>query len=103
MSRRERISEELDTLAPGIPDTDKTLILDHAEDSAGLRKGSPAKVAWLSMVAFIRHTYTDYDALLADGYDVESARHFCVEQINEVLEEWECEKQVSAEPVGEGD
>lgn len=94
MSRRDRIAEELDQLAPAIPDTDRTLILDHAEDSAGLRKAGPARVAWLALVAFVRHSYTDYDALLSDGYDVASARHYCIGQINEVLEEWECERRL---------
>jgi hypothetical protein len=103
MSRRDRIAEELDRLAPAIPDADRTLILDQAEDSAGLRKGSPAKVAWLSLVAFVRHAYTDYDALLSDGYDVPSARHYCLEQINEVLEEWECIRQVHAAAEESGD
>ncbi len=90
MSRREIIGEHLDRLAPAIPDTDRELILDHALDSKGLHKAAPAKAAWLSMVAFVRHTYSDYDSLLSEGYDVESARHFCLAQINDVLEEWEC-------------
>ena len=41
---------------------------------------------------------TDYDELLDEGYDAESARFFVRESINEVLEEWG-----AARRVGEGE
>jgi hypothetical protein len=50
--------------------------VDHAVDSRGLSTASPETAAWLSLVAYVRHTFTDYDELLAEGYDPESARHF---------------------------
>lgn len=99
MSRRVLIGAELSALAPLAPRGDRQLILDHAEDSPGLRKAVPAKAAWLSLIAFVRHNYTDYDSLLSEGYDVASARHFCLEQINDILRAWGCRRLVSGDEV----
>ena len=43
---------------------------------------------FLATVAHIRHVYTDYDNLLTEGYDHDSARHFVTDQINAVLQDW---------------
>ena len=51
-------------------------MIDHALDSAGLKSAAPETAAWLSLVAYVRHVFTDYDDLLAQGYDRDSARHF---------------------------
>jgi hypothetical protein len=40
------------------------------------------------MVAFVRHALTEYDSLLEEGYDQESARHFVAGDIQAVLTEW---------------
>lgn len=96
-AKRERIAEALGVIAPRAPAFDRDAILDHALDSTGLKTASPQAAAWLSLVAYVRHTYTDYDDLLADGYDAESARHFVADAINEVLEEWGCKKRVGGE------
>jgi hypothetical protein len=95
--RRDLIGTALATLAPMVPNSEREMILDHAEDSPGLRKATPAKAAWLSLVAFIRHNYSDYDSLLAEGYDSLSARHFSLEQINAVLQAWGCRRLVSGD------
>ncbi|PKU22887.1 DUF2293 domain-containing protein [Telmatospirillum siberiense] len=94
MRRRTLLAAELAALAPLTPEGERQLILDHAEDSSGLRKALPSKAAWLSLVAFIRHNYSDYDTLLRDGYDVASARHFCLDEMNEVLRAWGCRRLV---------
>ena len=57
-------------------------------DSPGLRVVSPENAAWLSLVAYARHTFTDYDALLAQGYDRDSARFFVAEELAALLAEW---------------
>jgi hypothetical protein len=36
----------------------------------------------------VRHRFTDYDELLAQGYDRDSARHFVAEEMGQVLREW---------------
>lgn len=88
-------------IAPKVPAFDRDAILDHALDSVGLKTASPQSAAWASLVAYVRHTYTDYDDLLDDGYDVDSARHFILDALNEVLREWGCRKQVSGDAVDE--
>lgn len=93
-SRRDRIAEALAIIAPQVPAFDRAAILDHAEDSPGLKPASPQAAAWASLVAYVRHVHTDYDDLLADGYDVESARHFVLDEINAVLAEWGCRRRV---------
>lgn len=48
----------------------------------------PAISVWLATIAHVRHVHTDYDRLLADGYDRDSARFFVRDAINEVLTAW---------------
>jgi hypothetical protein len=59
-----------------------------------LRHLPPSIRAWQATTSHIRHVYTDYDNLLAEGYDQLSARHFVLEQINEKLREWGCAKTI---------
>jgi hypothetical protein len=101
MNRRDAVLGALRLLAPQTPDGDVEMILDHALHSPGLKKSAPETAAWLSLVAFVRHSYSDYDDLLADGYDVDSARYFCREQINEVLATWQCPRRVGESDDGE--
>lgn len=84
-------------IAPGVPAFDRDAILDHAEDSPGLRKASAPAAAWASLVAYVRHTYTDYDDLLADGTDMDAARFFVLDEMNAVLADWGCRQQVGGE------
>ncbi|NJR13607.1 MAG: DUF2293 domain-containing protein [Phyllobacteriaceae bacterium] len=57
----------------------------------------PETAVWLAAIAHIRHVHTDYDALLAEGYDHESARHFVIDDINAKLTEWRASRYLSAE------
>lgn len=102
MSRRDAVAEALARLAPGAPRFEREAIVDHALDSPGLRGASPEKAAWLSMTAYIRHALTEYDALLADGYDVDAARHFVADDIDEILEAWRSPRRLSRDE-GEGE
>ena len=88
MSRRAAIEAALRQLAPRIPKHEFGAVVDHALDSAGLHTAAPETAAWLSLVAYVRHVLTDYDALLAEGYDVDSARFFVLDTTREVLGEW---------------
>jgi hypothetical protein len=97
--RRDAISEALGIIAPMVPAFDRDAILDHAEDSPGLRPASPQSAAWASLVAYVRHTYTDYDELLDDGTDMDAARYFVCDAINDMLAEWGCRRRVG----GDGD
>ncbi len=88
MSRRREIEKAIRRIAPNVPAHEFAAIADHAEDSAGLRTASPESAAWLSLVAFVRHALTEYDALLEEGYEQESARHFVADDMRAILEEW---------------
>ncbi|MBC7907231.1 MAG: DUF2293 domain-containing protein [Rhodospirillaceae bacterium] len=96
-TRRSQIAEALRVIAPKVPAFERDAILDHAQDSTGLKTASPQTAAWLSLVSYIRHNLTEYDDLLADGYDVDSARHFVVDTINEILADWGCRRQVDGD------
>ena len=85
--RRQAIDKALTALIPMAPYIDAEKIRTDA--GAVRMKTLPASTAlWLATVAHIRHEHTDYDQLLADGYDRDSARFFVIERINEVLTRW---------------
>jgi hypothetical protein len=86
--RREAIEAALRHLAPKIPSYEFGAVIDHALDSAGLASAAPEEAAWLSLVAYVRHVFTDYDDLLAQGYDRDSARHFVAAEMEAVLRGW---------------
>ena len=88
MSRRQALETALRRLAPKIPPHEFGAVLDHAFDSAGLKTAAPETAAWLALLAYARHVFTDYDALLAQGYDRDSARHFVADEMTAVLETW---------------
>ena len=88
MATRKEIENALRYLAPDIPDHEFGAVADHAMDSPGLRNAAPETAAWLSMVSFIRHVLTEYDSLLEEGYEQESARHFVASDMQAVLKDW---------------
>jgi hypothetical protein len=95
--RRAAIEVALRHLAPLIPAHEFDAVVDHALDSAGLKTAEPGQAAWLSLVAYVRHVFTDYDTLLADGYDRDSARHFVAADIEAVLKGWGVRRGLSAD------
>jgi hypothetical protein len=95
MNRRELVESAVRILAPRVPRHEYESIVDHALGSRGLHMATPETAAWLSMTAYIRHRLTDYDALLDDGYDQDSARFFVLDEINRILEEWGSPRRVS--------
>jgi hypothetical protein len=97
VSRRTDIESALRRLAPRIPDHEFGAVIDHALDSRGLRQAAPEEAAWLSLVAYVRHVFTDYDALRDQDYDEDSARFFIAEEIQAVLERWGVLRRLAAE------
>lgn len=97
MTRREALGYAVRTLAPRIPAHEFEAVVDHALISPGLRTAMPEKAAWLAIVAYIRHRLTEYDSLLDEGYDPDSARFFVLEPINAALEEWGSPRRISGE------
>jgi hypothetical protein len=98
MPSRSTIASALRHLAPLLPAHEFAAVVDHAMDSPGLRVAVPENAAWLSLVAYARHTMTDYDALLAQGYDRDSARFFVAEELEGLLAGWGAKRKL-----GEGD
>ena len=94
MNRREILESAVRVLAPRIPRHEFEAVTDHALGSRGLHTASPEAAAWLSLVAYIRHRLTDYDSLLDDGYDQDSARFFVLDDINATLERWGSPRRV---------
>lgn len=88
MPSRRDVEAALRHLAPRLPAHEFGAVIDHAMSSSGLRAASPENAAWLSLVAYARHTFTDYDALLAEGYDRDSARFFVADALARLLAGW---------------
>jgi hypothetical protein len=88
LSKRSDIESALRRLAPRIPPHEFGAVVDHAVDSPGLSVASPETAAWLSLVAYVRHVLTEYDELMEQGYDVDSARHFVADAIDGTLKSW---------------
>jgi hypothetical protein len=97
VSRRAEIESALRRLAPQIPPHEFGAVVDHALDSRGLRQAAPETAAWLSLVAYVRHVFTDYDELLREGYDEASARHFVIDDMDAVLSGWGVRRRLMAE------
>jgi hypothetical protein len=97
LRKRSEIESALRRLAPQIPPHEFASVVDHALDSPGLKLASPENAAWLSLVAYVRHTFTAYDELLGEGYDQESARFFVASEIEAVLADWGVRRRLSAE------
>jgi len=88
VSDRAALEAALRRLAPKIPTHEFGAVIDHALDSKGLRHAAPENAVWLSLVAYARHVFTEYDDLLTQGYDRESARHFVMDEIAARLSAW---------------
>jgi hypothetical protein len=94
---RTEIETALRRLAPKIPPHEFGAVVDHARDSRGLKGSTPETAAWLSLVAYVRHVLTDYDDLLAQGYDQDSARFFVAGEIEATLERWGVARRLATE------
>jgi hypothetical protein len=97
MAKRGDIGSALRRLAPRIPAHEFEAVIDHAMDSRGLSTASPETAAWLSLVAYVRHVFTEYDDLLTKGYDQDSARFFVLADIEAKLTEWGVRRKLNQE------
>ena len=97
MAKRADIESALRRLAPRIPPHEFGAVVDHACDSRGLRTSAPETAVWLSLVAYVRHAFTEYDDLLAQGYDQDSARFFVADEMAALLAEWGATRRLATE------
>jgi len=96
LARRAAIETTVRRLAPRIPPHEFASVVDHAVHSPGLKSAQPEAAAWLSLVAYVRHVFTDYDELLRQGYDQESARFFVAAASDEILQQWGVRRRVGS-------
>jgi hypothetical protein len=85
--RQRAIAKALTVLLPLAPYADTEKIRTEV-GARHLKTMPPAIAVWLAAIAHIRHEHTDYEKLLAEGYDRDSARFFVVDQTNAVLTRW---------------
>ncbi|TGQ42625.1 DUF2293 domain-containing protein [Mesorhizobium sp. M00.F.Ca.ET.216.01.1.1] len=99
-NRRRAIAKALTALLPLAPFADMEKIRAEA-GRAHLHNLPPTIAVWLAIIAHIRHAHTDYEKLLADGYDRDSARFFVIEQTNIVLTRWRATRFLDADDESE--
>ena len=94
--RQRALAKALTALLPEAPYADMEKI--RAEAGAAHLKTLPPSIAvWLAAIAHVRHAHTDYETLLAEGYDRDSARFFVIGQINDVLTRWRATRLLDAD------
>lgn len=98
IARKRLVEHAVLALAPDIPVKDLAEVAAHALHTDAFRRAAPETAAWLSLVAYVRHNFTQYAAMLDDGYDRDSARHFCLDDMNQVLRGWGARRLVSNAP-----
>ncbi|MEM1378064.1 MAG: DUF2293 domain-containing protein [Pseudomonadota bacterium] len=86
--RQKIVNETITALVPMMPLGEATRVREMVSRKH-LRSLPAQKAVWLCLVAYVRHVHTDYDAMLDDGYDRDSARHFVLDDINAVLQRWQ--------------
>ena len=94
--RQKAIGRAVTALIPLAPYADAEPIRQAAL-ARDMRQLPPSIAVWLATVAHVRHVHTEYDGLLDEGYDRDSARHFVVDQINAVLTRWRATRLVEEE------
>ena len=97
MPKRSEIESALRRLAPRMPAFEFAAVADHALYSRGLRHAAPEEAAWLSLVAYVRHVFTDYDALLEQDYDEASAQFFVAADMEAKLAQWGVRRPLRSE------
>ena len=86
-NRQRAIAKALTTLIPLAPYIDAESIRKDA-GPPHLKTLPPSVAVWLATVAHVRHAHTEYERLLGEGYDRDSARFFVIDGTNQVLTRW---------------
>lgn len=94
--RRRAIAKALTALLPMVPYADAEKIRRNA-GAVHMKVLPPSIAVWLATIAHVRHAHTDYERLLAEGYDRDSARFFVVDEINLVLTRWRATRLLDAD------
>ena len=94
--RQRAVAKALTLLLPMAPYADIEQIRDAAL-ARHLKALPPSVAVWLAAVAHVRHLHTDYEQLLAEGYDRDAARFFVIDATNEVLTSWRATRLLDAD------
>lgn len=86
--RRKEIELALRLLAPHTPYFDAEQIREAAA-APHMRSLTAQNAVRLTLLAYIRHSYTDYDRLRDEGLDKDSALYWIQDQISEKLKQWQ--------------
>jgi hypothetical protein len=86
-NRQRAIAKALTALIPLAPYADAHRIRADA-GALHLKTLPPTVAVWLATIAHVRHAHTEYERLLGEGYDRDSARFFVIDEINAVLTRW---------------
>lgn len=87
VKRRKDIAQALTLLAPRMPFYDAEKIREAA-CAPHMRALTAQNAVRLTALAYIRHTYTDYDKLRDEGLDKDSALYWINDQVIEILNQW---------------
>jgi hypothetical protein len=94
----ERFAQRVREIFPACPEGRETTIAEHACRKYSGRVGRSASAkslgedaVRLAVIAHIRHRETDYDRLLARGYDRREARMEVENAVGKVLRSWEAQ------------
>lgn len=85
--RQRTVAKALTALLPLAPYSDTEVIRAGAL-AVHMKTLPPTIAVWLATVAHVRHAHTDYEKLLEEGYDRDSARFFVIDQVNATLTRW---------------
>jgi hypothetical protein len=94
--RQRAIGRALSALLPAAPYADTEPIREAAL-ARKMRELPPSIAVWLATTTHVRHNHTEYDRLLAEGYDRDAARFFVVDAINAVLTRWRATRLLDAD------
>lgn len=95
--RQSQMAKLLRNLCPQMPLADFTPVVEMAA-ARHLKSLPPSIALWQALAAHVRHNHTEYDALLAEGYDREAARYFVLDATNNLLALWGCARRIEAAP-----
>ena len=90
-----RFAEAVRSCFPGCPPAEAEAIAAHACEKYSGRVGRSAaakefdaEAIELAVKAHVRHTHTDYDRLLSQGWERHDARSAVARRVTDVLEQW---------------
>lgn len=86
--RRKDIAQALTLLAPRVPFYDAEQVKEAAT-APHMRALTAQNAVRLAALAYIRHSYTDYDKLRDEGLDKDSALYWINDQVTEILNQWQ--------------